>query len=72
MALALKFASMISLTLRVKDRYIDAHDFIGLVQHSRTLDQQKLIAFGEIVYAGGGAEITKMVDDARAGRQLAL
>lgn len=70
MALALKFSAMISLTRQTKDKYQDAHDFIAMAQHNPMIDYAKLKAFGEIVYPGGGPEILKLVDDAKAGRRL--
>ena len=71
-ALALKFASMISLTRASEDRHIDAHDFIRLAKHNAKMDRQKLAELGEIVYVGGGNELLKLVDDAQAGRQVSI
>ena len=33
-------------------------------------NQKKLTELGELVYAGGGAELLKLVADARAGRRI--
>lgn len=70
MALALKFAAMVSLTRQIKDKYQDAHDFIAMVQHNAEIDISKTETFGELVHAGGGKEILKLVADARGGRRL--
>ncbi|HEY1683338.1 MAG TPA: hypothetical protein VGG19_01125 [Tepidisphaeraceae bacterium] len=70
MALALKFAAMISITRQIKDKYQDAHDFIAMVQHNSRIDLSKIEAFGELVYSGGAKEILKLVEDAKAGRRL--
>lgn len=70
MALALKFAAMASPTRQVKDKYQDAHDFIAMIQHNVDLDSAKLSQFAELVYPGAGADVLKLVADARAGRRL--
>jgi hypothetical protein len=70
MALALKFAAMASPTRQVKDKYQDAHDFIAMVQHNANIDSAKLTEFAELIYPGGGADVAKLVADARAGRRL--
>lgn len=70
MALALKFAAMVSPTRQLKDKYQDAHDFIAIIQHNAELDAGKLESFGELAYPGGGEEIMKLAADARAGRRL--
>jgi hypothetical protein len=70
MALALKFAAMVSIGRQVKDRYQDAHDFIALVERAGSAEDQTLSRLGELVYPGGGQEILKLVADARAGRRL--
>jgi hypothetical protein len=70
MALALKFAAMVSIGRQVKDRYQDAHDFIALVEHAPSTADETLSQLGELAYAGGGRELLKLVADARAGRRL--
>jgi hypothetical protein len=72
MALALKFTSMTSPTRALEDRYQDAHDFIRMVKHNSIIDAERLTAFGELAYAGGGNDLLKLLDDARSGRQLKL
>jgi hypothetical protein len=68
--IALKFASMISPTRRVEDKYTDGRDFILMVLGGKSLDETKLTELGEFVYAGGGANVLKLVADARAGKML--
>jgi hypothetical protein len=68
--LALKFAAMVMPTRRLEDRYIDARDFLLIAKSIATPDLTKLAELGELVYAGGGRELLKLVDDARAGRRL--
>jgi hypothetical protein len=71
-ALSLKFFSMTSLGRQEKDKYQDAHDFINMVEHNRTINEAKLRTFGELAYAGGGDDLVRMVADARAGRKLEI
>lgn len=70
MALALKFAAMASPMRQVKDKHQDAHDFIAMVQHNSDVNSAELMAFGELIYPGGGADVAKLIADARAGRRL--
>src|SRR5262249_54219837 len=72
MALALKFAAMISLTRSEEKRLLDAHDFIVMVKANAVIDGDRLAEFGELVYAGGGQEIKEKVRQVRAGEKLLL
>jgi hypothetical protein len=72
MAIAMKFAAMISLHRRDKDKYQDAHDFIAIVEANPELDSEKLESLGEQVYPGGGAEVLELVRRAKAGEKLNL
>jgi hypothetical protein len=72
MALAMKFASMISLTRSTGDRHIDAHDFIHMIQGNTDIDLEQLAALGDLVYNGGGQEVLQHVEDVRAGKMLTL
>lgn len=72
MALALKFAPMISLTRDDAKKYLDAHDFIQMVRVNPEIDADKLAQLGELVYPGGGREILEMVRRVRAGEKLDL
>jgi hypothetical protein len=67
---ALKFASMISPTRRIEDKYADGRDFIMIVKAAAALNEHKLAELGELVYTGATKELLKHVADARAGRRL--
>jgi hypothetical protein len=72
MALAMKFAPMISLTRDVAKKYVDAHDFIRMVRINPDIDLKTLAQLGELVYPGGGQEIVEKVRQVRAGEKLNL
>jgi hypothetical protein len=72
MALAMKFAPMVSLHRRDKDKYQDAHDFINMVESNPKIDLKKLAELGDLVYHEGGKEIVEMVRRVRAGKKLLL
>ena len=72
MALALKFAPMVSLNRADLDKGQDAVDFGRIVVANADIDLGKLAALGELVYPGGGKEIVEMVRRVRAGEQLIL
>jgi hypothetical protein len=72
MALAMKFAAMISPNRRVADKHQDAHDFIRIVEENPDIDGNQLTHLGEVVYGGGGANLVEMVRKVRAGEQLVL
>jgi hypothetical protein len=68
--LAAKFASMLSPRRRLLDRQQDGIDFGRVVEANQRIDEQLLAELGELVDAGGGKEILKLVADARAGKKL--
>jgi hypothetical protein len=72
MALAMKFAPMISLTRDDAKKYMDAHDFIQMVRVNPDIDLEKLSELGDLVYPGGGQEIVEKVRQVRAGEKLIL
>jgi hypothetical protein len=72
MALAMKFAPMISLTREDYKKHMDASDFIRMVKMNPDIDLGKLAALGELVYPGGGTEIVEKVRQVRAGERLQL
>ena len=72
MALAMKFAPMISLTREVDKKHIDAGDFIRMVKVNADIDFETLAQLGDLVYPGGGKEIVEKVHQARAGKTLQL
>src|SRR5262245_3700698 len=59
MALALKFAPMISLMRADYKKYMDAADFIRIVNVNPDINLEKLAALGDLVYPGGGKEIVE-------------
>lgn len=72
-ALANKYGAMLTLTRERKKRAQDALDFAWMVTHSmdegqQPIDLEKLEALGELVWPGGGGqEILRLVERARAG-----
>ena len=72
MALALKFAPMVSLYRADDDKHVDATDFIRVVRQNPDIDLDKLSTLGELVYPGGGKEIIGLIRRVRAGEQITL
>lgn len=72
MALAMKFAPMVSINRRDEDKYQDAHDFIYIVKSNPEIDLEELAKLGDLVYPEGGKEIVEMVRKVRAGEKLNL
>jgi hypothetical protein len=72
MAVALKFAPMVSLTRADKDKYQDAHDFLALVENNSEMDSEKLAELGDLIYPAGGTELLELVRKARAGEKMNL
>ncbi|HTK74993.1 MAG TPA: hypothetical protein VL371_07010 [Gemmataceae bacterium] len=72
MALALKFAPMVSLYRAELDKQQDAVDFGRMVLNNPELDLDKLSTLAELVYPGGSKEITELVRRVRAGEQIML
>lgn len=70
--LAAKFAAMASPLRRMADRMIDAGDFMRVVDANEHVDLSLLARLGELVYVGGGKDVLKHVENARAGRQLEI
>jgi hypothetical protein len=72
MALALKFAPMISLNRANTDRLQDAHDFSAMITHNSNIDLYQLAELGDLVYSGGGKEIVEKVAQVQRGEMLTL
>lgn len=72
MALAMKFAAMISPNRGDAEKHQDAHDFIRIAQLHPEADPVVLSQLGEHVYEDGGAELLEMVRKARAGEKFNL
>jgi hypothetical protein len=54
----------------VPDKYQDARDFITVAEQPREADLALLRELGELLYGGGGEELLKHLNNARAGRRL--
>ncbi|CAN5557797.1 hypothetical protein BH10PLA2_BH10PLA2_29500 [soil metagenome] len=72
MALAMKFAPMVSPNRQDLDKYQDAHDFGYMVQKNASIDLGLVEELGELIYPGGGTEILEAVRRVRAGEKLIL
>lgn len=71
MALASKFAAMVSPNRRHDKRLVDGGDFMNVVINNRArLDVSKLQRLADKVYPGGNKEILEMIEDIDAGRIL--
>jgi hypothetical protein len=72
MALACKFAPMVSLARGDAKKYQDAHDFIVMVRQNAAIAVEPLHHLAELIYPGAGDEIVEMVRKVRAGEKLDL
>lgn len=72
LAVAMKFAAMISATRDYADKHGDAHDFMCMIQSNSLIDSRKLHTLGQLVYNGGGDELVEKVRQVRAGEKLVL
>jgi hypothetical protein len=72
MAVAMKFAAMVSPNRALEKKYQDAHDFIMIVKENSDLDGATLQTLGNFVYGGGGENLLEMIRRARAGEQFDL
>ena len=72
LALAMKYAAMISPNRPLEKVHQDAHDFIVMVKGNPEQDRNTLEALGEAVYSGGGEELLEMIRKAAAGERLDL
>lgn len=72
MALAMKFAAMVSPNREDVKKIVDSHDFIVMVRANPELDLEKLKMLGDLVYPEGGQEILELIRRVRAGETLIL
>lgn len=73
MALASKFAAMVSPNRDPAKKMIDGGDFIDVVKNNRAvINVAKLQRLAEKVYPGGAKEIIQMLEDIDAGRTIQL
>jgi hypothetical protein len=71
MALAMKFAALVSRTRALVDKYLDAHDFMRMVSSNPDIDLDRLRGLGNLV-SGDGEEIVEKVRRVRAGEKFNL
>jgi hypothetical protein len=72
MALAMKFAAMISPNRLDTKKLIDAHDFITMIRANPEIDLKALAELGELVYPGGGIEVLELLRRVHSGETLIL
>ena len=70
MALACKFAPLVSVARANEKKYQDAHDFVVMAKNNLEVDLESLHEIGESIFPGGGKEIVEKVHQARAGQKL--
>jgi predicted nucleotidyltransferase len=68
--LAAKLAAMTSPARRLLDKQQDGLDFARIVTVNADINLVLLEELGDLVYAGGGVEILKLVVDVRAGKLI--
>ncbi len=71
-ALAMKCNAMTGYDRPWAKKYQDTADFVSVVRKNAKLDMKLLEELGELRYPGGGAELLKYVEDARAGRRMEI
>ncbi|HEX7378155.1 MAG TPA: hypothetical protein VF278_13645 [Pirellulales bacterium] len=72
-ALAAKFAAMVSRNREIPKKHSDASDFAQMVlRNHSSVDVERLRQLGDVVYPSGGDELTRFVEDVKAGRALRL
>lgn len=73
LALAAKYAAMVSRNREIPKKLSDASDFAQIVVRNYTMiDRERLRQLGDAVYSGGGDELARFVEDVKAGRMLRL
>jgi hypothetical protein len=72
-AIASKYAAMVSANRTTEKKHLDAADFVSMVTtHYGHIDRNVLFSLGEMVKNGGGSEILKRIDDAQAGGMFSV
>ncbi len=67
MGLVMKFSAMTSLYRAEADKYLDAHDFMHMVQSNPNYDESSLAEIGSLIYPDGGKDVVEMARKAKAG-----
>ncbi len=71
LALAAKFAALVSRNRDLIKKQYDGGDFMQLVRRNHAaIDEQRLRQLGDAVYKGGGETLVQFVEDVKAGRPL--
>jgi hypothetical protein len=68
LALAAKFAALISRNREQVKKHLDAADFVQ--RNHAVIDEAKLCRLGDAIDSGAGEELLKFVEDVKAGRPL--
>jgi hypothetical protein len=72
-ALACKYAAMVSENREARKKALDEADFIGMaIRNYDRIKTSVLFSLGEMVKNGGGSEVQILVEDAKAGRRLKM
>lgn len=71
-AITMKFSAMTGHYRRQEKKYLDAADFVSMINKNKKLDLDLLHELAELQYSGAGAELLKYVEEARAGRSLRI
>lgn len=73
MAIASKFRALVSRNRPEEKLHLDASDLIQMVKRNHAqVDRDRLRRLGESIFAKGGEQLLKMVDDVIAGRRLRI
>jgi len=72
LAVAMKYAAMISTWRKRGKRHIDVGDFIHLVESQPKLDVEKVGQFVAYLWAGAEDEVKKYIDDVRNDRPMTV
>jgi hypothetical protein len=70
MAIACKFAPLVSLSRSETDKQIDAFDFRRMIDANADIDLKSLEKIGETIFPGGGKELVDKVAQVREGKRL--
>ncbi len=72
-ALASKYAAMVSPHRIAQKKALDEADFLSMVEHNyHMIDKNVLFSLGEMVKNKGGEEVLRLVEQAKAGQRLFL
>ncbi len=72
MALASKYAAMVSPNRGMAEKKIDAADFIRVVRNNQKVNREKIRGLVCELHERAGEEILKFIDDVQAGKDLVI